>query len=122
MHGGPPPAAGDAKRLTFKTRGAGGAGGGNWDTLLVGRVLYVALPPHILPEGSRDAFVALLEAAEERLGCQHVVVVFGADRPDRAVLVRTFMFLGFAVLAPSSPLVPPGLAANANLCMLYNIE
>lgn len=88
--------------------------------MLVGRTLYVALPPHILPEGSRDAFVALLEAAEEKLNCEHVVVVFDADRADRAMLIRTFMFLGFAVLSPTSPLVPPGL--KGNVCMLYNIE
>lgn len=117
--------AASARRLTFRTRlNAGAVGGGaaccSWDTLLVGRTLYVALPPHILPEGSRDAFVALLEAAEERLKCEHVVVVFDADRADRAILVRTFMFLGFAVLSPTSPLVPPGL--KGNVCMLYNIE
>lgn len=83
-------------------------------------MLYVAPPPH-LAEGSREAFVALLEAAEEQLKCQHVIVVFSADRPDRANLVRTFMFLGFAVLSPTSPLVPPQLATG-NVCMLYHIE
>ncbi|CAH1110576.1 unnamed protein product [Psylliodes chrysocephalus] len=102
-------------RLTFRTARQ------PWDAVLRGRTLYVALPPQVLPEGSREAFVALLEAAEEQLKCEHVVVVFAADRPDRAVLVRTFMFLGFAVLSPTSPLVPPSLA-NGNVCMLYNIE
>ncbi|GLV36434.1 uncharacterized protein CBL_08925 [Carabus blaptoides fortunei] len=118
-NGGPPLVA---KRLTFRTRLTAAAAGSTacWDTVLIGRTLYVALPPHILPEGSRDAFVALLEAAEEKLNCEHVVVVFDADRSDRAMLVRTFMFLGFAVLSPTSPLVPPGLTGN--VCMLYNIE
>jgi len=101
-------------RLTVRTRQA-------WDTVLRGRTLYVALPSQILAEGSREAFVALLEAAEEKLGCQHVVVVFAAERNDRPMLVRTFMFLGFVVLSPTSPLVPPSLAAGS-ICMLYNIE
>ncbi|KAG5885353.1 hypothetical protein JTB14_035158 [Gonioctena quinquepunctata] len=108
--GTPPPL-----RLTFRTARQ------PWDAVLRGRTLYVALPPHVLPEGSREAFVALLEAAEEQLKCEHVVVVFAADRPDRAVLVRTFMFLGFATLSPTSPLVPQSLGSG-NVCMLYNIE
>lgn len=69
-NGGPPLSA---QRLTFRTRLSAGSTA-CWDTVLIGRTLYIALPPHILPEGSRDAFVALLEAAEEKLNCQHVVV------------------------------------------------
>ncbi|EFA06676.2 Ornithine decarboxylase antizyme 1-like Protein [Tribolium castaneum] len=102
-------------RLTFRTARQ------PWDAVLRGQTLYIALPPHVLPEGSREAFVALLEAAEEQLKCQHVVVVFESERPDRAMLVRTFMFLGFAVLSPTSPLVPPSLSSG-HVCMLYNIE
>ncbi|KAJ3636769.1 hypothetical protein MTP99_000282 [Tenebrio molitor] len=102
-------------RLTFRTARQ------PWDAVLRGRTLYIALPPHVLPEGSREAFVALLEAAEEQLKCQHVVVVFESGRADRAMLVRTFMFLGFAVLSPTSPLVPPSLSSGY-VCMLYNIE
>lgn len=102
-------------RLTFRTPRQ------QWDAVLCGRTLYVALPPCILPEGSREALVALLEAAEEQLKCQHVVLVFASDRQDRGNLVRTFMFLGFAVLSPTSPNIPPQLAAG-NVCMLYNIE
>ncbi|RZC35249.1 ornithine decarboxylase antizyme az, partial [Asbolus verrucosus] len=102
-------------RLTFRTARQ------PWDAVLRGQALYVALPPHVLPEGSREAFVALLEAAEEQLKCQHVVVVFANDRLDKAMLVRTFMFLGFAVLSPTSPLVPPALSSG-HVCMLYNIE
>lgn len=73
---GGPDAPGDSRgeqppplRLTFRTARH------PWDAVLRGKTLYVALPPHVLPEGSREAFVALLEAAEEQLKCQHVVVV-----------------------------------------------
>lgn len=37
------------------------------------------------------------------------------------MLVRTFMFLGFAVLPPTHTLVPPG-NDSGNLYMLYAIE
>lgn len=56
-------------RLTFRTARQ------PWDAVLRGRTLYVALPPRVLPEGSREAFVALLEAAEDKLKCEHVIVV-----------------------------------------------
>ncbi|KAL3285698.1 hypothetical protein HHI36_000229 [Cryptolaemus montrouzieri] len=102
-------------RLTFRTARQ------PWDAVLLGRTLFVALPPHVLPEGSRKALLALLEAAEEQLNCQHVIVVFANDRPDRAMLVRTFKFLGFEVLSSTSPVVPTSLASG-NVCMLYNIE
>ncbi|XP_074035681.1 LOW QUALITY PROTEIN: ornithine decarboxylase antizyme [Leptinotarsa decemlineata] len=113
-------APGDARgsppsRLSFHT------GRQAWDAVLRGKTLYVAVPHSVLPEGSREAFVALLEAAEEKLMCEHVVVVFAANRPDRPVLVRTFMFLGFAMLSPTSPLVNKSLASG-NVCMLYTIE
>ncbi|XP_030756339.1 LOW QUALITY PROTEIN: ornithine decarboxylase antizyme [Sitophilus oryzae] len=111
-------------RLSFRTAGNGGANsrsvGQPWDAVLREGVLYVTPPPHLV-EGSKEAFVALLEAAEEKLKCKHVVVVFKADRSDRPTLVRTFMFLGFAVLSPNSPLIPPQLA-QGNICMLYNID
>lgn len=38
-----------------------------------------------------------------------------------AMLVRTFMFLGFSVLPPNHALVPPGSDAG-NLYMLYAVE
>ncbi|KAJ8925525.1 hypothetical protein NQ315_009364 [Exocentrus adspersus] len=117
---GGPDAPGDARgtpplRLTFRTARQ------PWDAVLQGRTLYVALPPRVLAEGSRESFVALLEAAEEELKCEHVIVVFANDHPERAKLIRTFMFFGFTVLSPTSPLIPSSLASG-NVCMVYNIE
>ncbi|KAK9883916.1 hypothetical protein WA026_004859 [Henosepilachna vigintioctopunctata] len=102
-------------RLTFRTARQ------PWDAVLLGHTLFVALPPHVLPEGSREALLGLLEAAEEQLNCLHVIVVFSSERSDRAMLMRTFMFLGFQVLSPTSPVIPTSLASG-NVCMLYNIE
>ncbi|KAL1502191.1 hypothetical protein ABEB36_007369 [Hypothenemus hampei] len=113
-------------RLTFRAAPGAGSPPRNpvssqpWDAVLRGDALYVAPPPH-LAEGSREAFVALLEAAEDQLKCKHVVVVFPSDRADRPNLVRTFKFLGFSVLNPTSPLVPSQLAPG-NVCMVYNVE
>ncbi|KAH1006217.1 hypothetical protein HUJ05_006967 [Dendroctonus ponderosae] len=113
-------------RLTFRaTPGAGSpprspASSQSWDAVLRGDTLYVAAPPH-LGEGSRQAFVALLEAAEDQLKCKHVIVVFSADRPDHNNLVRTFKFIGFSVLSSTSELLPSQLGPG-NVYMLYNIE
>ena len=91
----------------------------SWETLLVGRKLYVEIPGGILPDGSKESFVTLLEYAEEALKCSHVIVCFRKTRADRASLIRTFMFLGFAMVAPGSALVP---ASNERMFMAYTIE
>jgi hypothetical protein len=77
-----------------------------WETLLVGNRLFVEIPNGILPAGSKESFVTLLEYAEEVLKCAHVIVCFRKGRADRACLIRTFMFLGFVSVAPGNPLIP----------------
>jgi ornithine decarboxylase antizyme 1 len=47
------------------------------------------------------------------------MIYFKKDRPDRAALIRTFMFLGFGVMAPNSPLVP--LVGDV-MFLTYHIE
>ncbi|CAH1788757.1 unnamed protein product [Owenia fusiformis] len=90
-----------------------------WDTIMLGRSLYVEIPNGILPEGSKESFVTLLEYAEEQLKCHHVIVCFKKERSDRACLIRTFMFLGFAAVSPGNPLVPN---VGDLLFMAYDIE
>jgi len=90
-----------------------------WDTLFMDGNLYVEIPQGILPEGSKESFVTLLEYAEEELKCSHVIVCFKKSRSDRASLVRTFMFLGFVPVAPGNPLVPN---LGDLLFMAYAIE
>jgi len=90
-----------------------------WETLIHDRKLYIQVPNGILPDGSKEGFVSLLEYAEEVLKCTHVVVFFKKDRSDRACLVRTFMFLGFEVLAPGHELCPP---MDDSFYMTYIIE
>lgn len=77
-----------------------------WETVLINGKLFVEVPSGILPAGSKESFVTLLEFAEEELQCSHVIVCFKKDRSDRASLIRTFMFFGFESLPPGSGLVP----------------
>lgn len=91
----------------------------SWETLLLGRKLIVEIPNGILPEGSKESFVTLLEYAEEALKCTHVIVCFKKARLDRACLIRTMMFLGFVVVAPGNPLVP---ISGDLMFMAYIIE
>lgn len=65
----------------------------SWETVLWNSVLYVQVPSCILPGGSKEGFVGLLEYAEEVLHCSHVVVCMKKDRTDRG---KTF-FIFFTI-------------------------
>ena len=90
-----------------------------WNTILANDVLYVDIPASLLPEGSRDSFVSLLEFAEDKLECQRVYVCFKRDRPDRTALMRVFMFLGFCVMPPMSTEIAQ---SEDIMSMVYHIE
>lgn len=90
-----------------------------WDTLLIGKTLFIEIPNDILPEGSKESFVLLLEYAEENLKCSKVIVCFKKARSDRETLIRTFMFLGFVLVAPGTH----QLAVSGDLMYLaYSID
>jgi len=78
----------------------------SWETVYKNGSLFVEVPDGILPDGSKESFVTLLEYAEDVLKCKEVIVCFRKSRVDRAILIRTFMFLGFTMIAPGSPVVP----------------
>lgn len=90
-----------------------------WKTLLVNGTLYVDIPTSVLPDGSRDSFVSLLEFAEEKLECEKVFVCFKRNRPDRTALMRVFMFLGFTVVPPDYKQVPQN---DDIMSMVYTIQ
>jgi len=90
-----------------------------WETIHADRKLFVEIPGSILPEGSKESLVTLLEYAEEVLECSHVILVFKKGRTDRANLIRTFMFLGFQVVVPGDPIVP---SAGDVMFLAYTID
>ncbi|CAG5116355.1 unnamed protein product, partial [Candidula unifasciata] len=91
-----------------------------WEATLVNDTLYVELPAGILPEGSKESLVTLLEYAEEKLKCKHVVCCFNKNRVDRVSLLRVFNFFGFQILPPGHPLVVS--PSQDLLFMAYTIE
>jgi len=90
-----------------------------WRTILLNNTLFVDVPASVLPEGSRDSFVSLLEFAEEKLECDKVFVCFKRNRPDRATLMRVFMFLGFTIVPPGNKEVPQ---SEEIMSMVYIID
>jgi len=89
-----------------------------WEAILWQGRLYVNVTMQQLSEGSKEAFVELLEYAEERLGCSHVVVCLDRQLKEMKVVVRNFLFLGFQPLAPGHEFLPK----NPNLvCFVYTI-
>merc|ERR1712038_1169214 len=80
--------------------------------------LYVNVTMQQLSEGSKEAFVELLEYAEERLGCSHVVVCLDRQLKEMKVVVRNFLFLGFQPLAPGHEFLPK----NPNLVCFDSLE
>jgi len=98
----------------------------SWDSVLDhdNNILYVALPKTLTHEASKQSFLSLLEFAEEKLDCDGVVLCIRKDRPDRANLVKTFLFLGFSPLHPKSPMAPPQQQGSNDdhLFLIYSIE
>ncbi|GBP92185.1 Ornithine decarboxylase antizyme [Eumeta japonica] len=78
----------------------------HWEAVVQGSTIYLRLPG-VLSSGSKESFMVLLDFAEERLGCTSCIVCVRKSRPDRAVVLRTFMFMGFQPLAPGAPPLAP---------------
>lgn len=85
-----------------------------WESLLINEILYVYIsqPPN---GNSKEAFIALLEFAEEELHCKKVVVSIDKQNQDLSIMIRLFSFIGFALLPPSHPLI----LANGSDEMVY---
>lgn len=77
-----------------------------WETLMYDGCLIIEIPNNLLPEGSKESFVILLEYAEDILKCQRGIICFRKKRVDQVALVRTFMFLGFRLVPPGEQIIP----------------
>lgn len=54
-----------------------------WETTYADQTLYIEVPHGCLPDASKDAFVALLEYAEEVLNCDRAIIFFAKERNER---------------------------------------
>lgn len=91
-----------------------------WQAIMLGRKLFLEAPDGVMTGSSKESFVAILEYAESTLQCDQVIICFKKDRPDKASLIRNFMFLGFVLLPPGHRLVPA--ASGAIVYMAYMID
>ncbi|XP_067829500.1 LOW QUALITY PROTEIN: ornithine decarboxylase antizyme 2-like [Heptranchias perlo] len=90
-----------------------------WDAVFANKDLFVEIPDGILAEGSKEGLTVLLEFAEEKMKVEYVFVCFYKNREDRALLLRTFSFMGFEIVRPGHPSVP---ARPDVLFMVYAID
>ncbi|KAL8197179.1 UNVERIFIED_CONTAM: Ornithine decarboxylase antizyme 2 [Gekko kuhli] len=79
----------------------------SWDAVLSNQSLFVEIPDGLLADGSKEGLLALLEFAEEKMKASYVFICFRKSREDRAPLLKTFSFLGFEIVRPGHPCVPP---------------
>jgi len=106
-----------AVKISFSAAGLGGVRT-NWDAVLWQDRLYVSVTGSQLADGSKRAFVSLLEYAEEELGVSNVVACLDKLHHDNKNVIRNFLFLGFQPLAPGHEFHP----SNPNVvCFLYTI-
>jgi len=93
-----------------------------WEAILYNNNLYLQIPAGVLIETSKEAFVNLLEYAEEELKCQNVVICLDKKCAEKSNnLIRMFMYFGFFSLPPSHPLTPKN-ASDSLLFMAYSFE
>lgn len=92
-----------------------------WEAVVEGGTIYLRMPG-VLQAGSKESFMLLLDFAEERLHCNNCIICVLKTRPDRATLLRTFMFMGFQLLAPNSPNMPQNIANPEYVFLHYNMQ
>lgn len=94
----------------------------NWQATLLKQALYLHVPSQILLHASKEAFVKLLEYAEEQLNCQTVVISIDRNRIEKNnSLMRMFMYFGFTMLPAAHPLAPRDMS-DSKIYMAYTIQ
>ena len=77
-----------------------------------GRLYVLVDVSQMNDSGSKEAFVSLLEYAEEVVECSDVIVCFQkCQSSNTKTAIRNFLFLGFQPLAPGHEYLP----TNPNL-------
>merc|ERR1712203_65435 len=79
-----------ATKISFSAAGLGG-NRTNWEAVMWQERLYVSVTSNQLAEGSKRAFVSLLEYAEEELEVTHVVACLDRLHHDNKNVIRNFL-------------------------------
>ncbi|XP_039219378.1 ornithine decarboxylase antizyme 3 [Crotalus tigris] len=97
----------------------GSQGACHWHGLLHGCTLFLDTPRLALDFNSRESLTATLEYTEEKTDAEQVLVNFRKARQDRGDLLRAFGFLGFELVTPGHPGLPPW---EDTIFMAYPLE
>jgi len=89
-----------------------------WEAVLYQNRLYVAVTQAQLAEGSKQAFISLLEYADEQLGVDHVIACLDNVNNNKNI-IRNFLFLGFEPICSEHEFFPSSLP-NV-VCFLYTV-
>jgi len=106
-----------AVKLTFSAAGIGRVRT-QWEAVQWQNRLYVAVTQNQLADGSKRAFVSLLEYAEEELGVEHVIACLDQGHVNNNV-IRNFLFLGLQPMLAEHEYFPAALSHV--VCFLYTI-
>uniref|UniRef100_A0A8C8RPR6 Ornithine decarboxylase antizyme 3 n=1 Tax=Pelusios castaneus TaxID=367368 RepID=A0A8C8RPR6_9SAUR len=79
----------------------------HWHGLLTDSKLFLDTPRGALDHNNRQSLTATLEYVEEKTAVNVVFVNFQLSRSDRGDLLRAFSYLGFEVVRPDHPSLPP---------------
>ena len=55
----------------------------NWTLCVIQSQVFFNVPAALSVERSKEAFVTLLEIAEEEMDCNQIIISFGKDRPEK---------------------------------------
>uniref|UniRef100_A0A8C6RKS8 Ornithine decarboxylase antizyme 3 n=1 Tax=Nannospalax galili TaxID=1026970 RepID=A0A8C6RKS8_NANGA len=91
----------------------------HWHGLLCDHRLFLDIPHQALDQGNRESLTATLEYVEEKTNVDSVFVNFQNNRKDRGALLRAFSYMGFEVVRPDHPALPPW---DNVIFMVYPLE
>uniref|UniRef100_A0A8C8X358 Ornithine decarboxylase antizyme 3 n=1 Tax=Panthera leo TaxID=9689 RepID=A0A8C8X358_PANLE len=91
----------------------------HWHGLLSDHRLFLDIPYQALDQGNWESLTATLEYVEEKTNVDLVFVSFQNNRNDRGALLRAFSYMGFEVVRPDHPVLPPW---DNVIFMVYPLE
>ncbi|KAI5930592.1 Ornithine decarboxylase antizyme 3 [Manis javanica] len=91
----------------------------HWHGLLCDHRLFLDIPYRALDQGHQESLTATLEYVEEKTNVDSVFVNFQNNQNDRGTLLRAFSYMGFEVVRPDHPALPPW---DNVIFMVYSLD